>query len=117
MWLTSVKDSRRLMSLCATAPRMPMIMVSSAATSSSGSSPPLGNSSECARMIAYTPTFVSRPANTAVTGAGARCHPVEPHRELRNVQRAGCGIDERDAEQEDQRRHHRNHHVGDASAN
>ncbi len=71
MWLTSVKDSSRLMSLCAMAPRMPMSMVSSAATISIRSSPPLGNSSVCARMIAYTPTFVSRPANTAVTGAGA----------------------------------------------
>ncbi len=100
-------------------------------------------------MIAYTPTLVSRPANTAVTGrrrggvgvgqprrqrehrgldaerdqqhreqrgAGARRHAVEPHRELGHVQRAGRGVDQRDAEQEDQRRHHRHHHVGDAGA-
>ena len=71
MWLTSVKDSSRLMSLCAIAPRMPITIVSSPATSSTLSIAPPGNSSECARMIAYTPTLVSRPANTAVTGAGA----------------------------------------------
>ena len=31
MWLTRVKESRRLMSSCATAPRMPTSMVSRAA--------------------------------------------------------------------------------------
>ncbi|SHS55082.1 Uncharacterised protein [Mycobacteroides abscessus subsp. abscessus] len=71
MWLTRVKDSNRLISLCAMAPRMPTIMVSSAATSSTVLSPPPGNSRECARMMAYTPTLVSNPAKTAVTGAGA----------------------------------------------
>ena len=30
-----------------------------------------GNSSVSVRMIEYTPTLVSRPANTAVTGAAA----------------------------------------------
>ena len=71
MWLTSVNDSNRLMSFWAMAPKMPSSMVASAATSSTGLSPTSGNSSVCARMIAYTPTLVSRPANTAVTGAGA----------------------------------------------
>ena len=71
MWLTRVNDNSRLMSLCAMAPKMPISMVSSAATINTWSSPPPGNSRVCARMIAYTPTLVSRPANTAVTGAGA----------------------------------------------
>ena len=71
MWLTRVNDSSRLMSLCAIAPKMPTSIVSRPQTSSTLSSSPSGNSSVCARMIAYTPTLVSRPANTAVTGAGA----------------------------------------------
>ncbi len=71
MWLTNVNDSSRLMSLCAIAPNTPTSIVTSAATRSTSSSAPPGNSSDWARMIAYTPTFVSRPANTAVTGAGA----------------------------------------------
>ncbi len=71
MWLTRVNDSRRLMSVCAIAPRMPTIIVSRPHTISTLSSSPCGNSSVWARMIAYTPTLVSRPANTAVTGAGA----------------------------------------------
>ncbi len=71
MWLTRVNDSSRLMSVWAMAPRIPTSIVSSPATISTSSSAPPGNSSEWARMIAYTPTLVSRPANTAVTGAGA----------------------------------------------
>ena len=71
MWLTKVNDNNRLMSFCAMAPRMPITMVSSAATINTSSSRPPGNNSEWVRMIAYTPTLVSRPANTAVTGAGA----------------------------------------------
>ncbi len=45
MWLTRVKDSIRLMSDWATAPRMPTTMVSSAATISSVGDPAPGNSS------------------------------------------------------------------------
>ena len=71
MWLTSVKDSIRLISAWAMAPRMPMIIVASAAHISRSDSGESGNSSVWVRMIAYTPTLVSRPANTAVTGAGA----------------------------------------------
>ena len=48
-----------------------MTIVASAAHIRASSSRPSGNSSVCVRMIAYTPTLVSRPANTAVTGAGA----------------------------------------------
>ena len=48
--------------------------------------------------------------------AGARRHAVQPDGELGHVQRAGRGVDQRDADQEDQRRHHRHHHVGDADA-
>ena len=46
-------------------------MVASAAHISRSASGQSGNSSVWVRMIAYTPTLVSRPANTAVTGAGA----------------------------------------------
>ena len=59
------------MSDCTTAPRMPISMVSNATTISSSGSRPPGKSSVSVRMIAYTPTLVSRPAKTAVTGAGA----------------------------------------------
>ena len=59
------------MSLCAMAPMMPTTIVSRPHTISTLSSSPCGNSSECARMIAYTPTLVSNPAKTAVIGAGA----------------------------------------------
>jgi hypothetical protein len=71
MWLTSVNDSMRLMSDCATAPSTPTTMVSRAPTSRTVLSSPPGNSSVSVRMIAYTPTLVSRPAKTAVTGAAA----------------------------------------------
>ncbi len=71
MWLISVNDSSRLMSDWATAPRIPTTMVSTAVTSSSVAVRPPGNSNVSVRMIAYTPTLVSRPAKTAVTGAGA----------------------------------------------
>ena len=71
MWLTSVNDSSRLMSFCATAPRIPTSIVASAAHISRSSARPSGNSNVWIRMIAYTPTLVSNPANTAVTGAGA----------------------------------------------
>ncbi len=71
MWLTSVNEINRLTSFCATAPRMPTSIVASAAAISAASAVPSGNRRVCVRMIAYTPTFVSRPANTAVTGAGA----------------------------------------------
>ena len=46
-------------------------MVSSAATISGALSASPGKSSVSVRTIAYTPTLVSSPANTAVTGAGA----------------------------------------------
>ena len=46
-------------------------MVANPATPSSRLSSDSGNSRVCVRIIAYTPTLVSRPANTAVTGAGA----------------------------------------------
>ncbi len=52
MWLTRVNDSIRLMSVCATAPRMPMTIVASAAHISTSSSAPSGNSSVLVRMIA-----------------------------------------------------------------
>ena len=52
MWLTSVNDSMRLMSDWATAPRMPTIMVSSAAHSSRSVSGLSGNSRVCVRRIA-----------------------------------------------------------------
>jgi hypothetical protein len=52
MWLTRVKDNRRLMSDCATAPRMPTIMVSSAATRRRSAAGPSGNSSVWVRMMA-----------------------------------------------------------------
>ena len=71
MWLMRVNDSSRLTSDWATAPRMPTTMVSAATTSSRSAVRPPGNSSVSVRMIAYTPTLVSRPAKTAVTGAGA----------------------------------------------
>ena len=71
MWLTNVKDSSRLMSFwCDGAQnadehrqerRHQQHRVQAAA----------GNNSEWARMMAWPPTFVSNPANTAVTGAGA----------------------------------------------
>ena len=68
---TSVNDSNRLMSFCAIAPRMPMIIVARPAHISTSSRRPSGNMTERARMMAYTPTLVSRPANTAVTIDGA----------------------------------------------
>jgi hypothetical protein len=52
MWLTRVKDRMRRRSVCATAPRMPISMVASAAQSSTSSSAPPGNSRVCVRMIA-----------------------------------------------------------------
>ncbi|EYT53483.1 hypothetical protein H488_0107010 [Kocuria sp. UCD-OTCP] len=71
MWLIRVKDSMRLMSICASAPRMPTTMVSSATHIRRSSSRSPGKSTVSVRMIEYTPTLVSRPANTAVTGAEA----------------------------------------------
>ncbi len=68
---TSVNDNSRLISDCAIAPKMPISIVSRPATMRIESIDPPGNSSVCVRMIAYTPTLVSKPANTAVTGAGA----------------------------------------------
>ncbi|MCY1460872.1 hypothetical protein D9M71_784670 [compost metagenome] len=59
------------MSLWARAPRIPTTMVSRAATISGVLKVSPGNSSVSVRTMAYTPTLVSRPANTAVTGAGA----------------------------------------------
>ena len=44
MWLTSVNESSRLMSSCATAPRIPTTIVASAAHISASSSRPSGNS-------------------------------------------------------------------------
>ena len=52
MWLTRVNDSIRLMSDCAIAPRMPITIVSSAATSSRFDSGLSGKSSVWVRMIA-----------------------------------------------------------------
>ena len=52
MWLTSVKDTRRLMSFCATAPRIPTSIVARARPISQPSSSPPGNSSVWVRMIA-----------------------------------------------------------------
>ena len=62
----------RFMSSCAIAPSTPIVIVRTAITIStvpiqSGGS----NRSVWVRMIAYTPTFVSRPAKIAVTGPGA----------------------------------------------
>ncbi len=71
MWLTSVNDSMRLISVWAIAPRIPMSMVATPAIPSTRVSGSAWNSSVWVRMIAYTPTLVSSPANTAVTGAGA----------------------------------------------
>ena len=48
-----------------------MIMVARPAHMSTSSSAPSGNITDRERMMAYTPTFVSRPANTAVTIDGA----------------------------------------------
>ena len=70
-WLTSVNDRMRLSSACATAPRTPTTIVARATTSSSMLMSEVWNSCVSVRMSAYTPTLVSRPANTAVTGAGA----------------------------------------------
>ena len=52
MWLTRVNDSIRLISDWAMAPRMPMIIVSSAAHISRSVSGLSGNSSVWVRMIA-----------------------------------------------------------------
>ena len=71
MWLTRVKERIRRRSVWATAPRMPISIVASAAQIRTPSSAPPGKSSVWVRMIAYTPTLVSSPAKTAVTGAGA----------------------------------------------
>ena len=60
----------RLISFCAIAPSTPTTIVMAAIQSSSV---PLdsGNSCTWVRRIAYTPTLVRRPANTAVTGLRA----------------------------------------------
>ena len=52
MWLTRVKDSIRLISDCAMAPRMPTTIVASAAHSSSPVRWLSGNSTVWVRMIA-----------------------------------------------------------------
>ncbi len=51
MWLTSVKESMRFMSVCATAPSTPVSMVASATHISSVETGPPGNSSASSRMI------------------------------------------------------------------
>ena len=61
----------RLSSACASAPSTPTIIVASATISSSVSTSLSRKICVSVRIIAYTPTFVSRPAKTAVTGAGA----------------------------------------------
>ena len=71
MWLTSVKDNNRLTSFCAIAPRIPTSIVASATHINNPSREPSVKMTERARMIAYTPTLVNRPANTAVTSDGA----------------------------------------------
>ena len=71
MWLTRVNDSMRLISFWAIAPRMPTSIVAAPAIPSTSVSGSAWNSRVWVRMIAYTPTLVSSPANTAVTGAGA----------------------------------------------
>ena len=71
MWLMRMKDRVRLMSVWVSAPRIPTTRVRIATHVSRSLTGLPGNSSVSVRMIAYTPTLVSRPANTAVTGAGA----------------------------------------------
>ena len=66
-----MNDRIRFSSACATAPSTPTTMVASATTSSSVLTSLLANSCVSVRISAYTPTLVSSPANTAVTGAGA----------------------------------------------
>ncbi len=71
MWLMRVKDSTRFRSVWATAPRMPTTMEARAASISRSPRRWPGKSRVWVRSIEYTPTLVSRPAKTAVTGAGA----------------------------------------------
>ena len=59
------------MSFCASAPITPTIMVSSATHMSRVSSAPSVNTVVRMRMMAYTPTFVNKPAKTAVTSEAA----------------------------------------------
>ena len=66
MW----NDKMRFICVCDIAPRMPITIVAPPITRRSVSSPP-GNNSVSVRMMAYTPTWVSRPAKIAVTELGA----------------------------------------------
>ncbi len=52
MWLTSVNESSLLMSACATAPRMPITIVSAATTMSAVESWSVGNMTVSVRRIA-----------------------------------------------------------------
>ena len=72
MWLTIWNDRMRFTSPWAMAPSTPTSIVAPASTSSSVAGRVLsGNSRVWVRMMAYTPTLVSRPAKIAVTGDGA----------------------------------------------
>ena len=52
MWLTSVNESIRFMSCCATAPRIPTVMVRMPAHSTSDDTALPSKTSVCVRMIA-----------------------------------------------------------------
>ena len=67
MW----NDRIRFTSSWAMAPSTPTTMVAPAITSISRPGGVAGNSRVWVRMMAYTPTLVSRPAKIAVTGDGA----------------------------------------------
>ncbi len=59
------------MSSCAMAPSTPITIVSPAMSRMAVDGPSSGKSSVWVRTMAYTPTFVSRPAKMAVTGVTA----------------------------------------------
>ena len=69
IWLTMWKLKMRFICACEIAPSKPMIIVRPATTINSVFWSP-GKSSVSVRMSAYTPTLVSKPANTAVTELG-----------------------------------------------
>ena len=72
MWLTIWNERMRLTSPCAIAPNTPTSIVAPATHNRSvAGRVSSGNSSVWVRMMAYTPTLVSRPAKIAVTGDGA----------------------------------------------
>src|ERR671913_296054 len=92
------------------APRTPTSIVAPATHNSSV--PGRAASGTCSvwlRISAYTPTFVSRPASTAVTAAGAAV-------EVGHVDGAGGLVHERQRHQEQRRGHQAHDHVGHAGA-